>query len=132
VREQANEQETSDDHDGHAGKGDDPVGLSRLRGVPIAGFHEWLSVPGEGMAGCRIGRHVLFRYRSCVMAARTTSCEVPALLYRVDEAATALRLSRTAIYELIRSSRLRSVKCGRRRLIPVAAVKDYLASLEAA
>ena len=66
------------------------------------------------------------------MAARTTSCEVPALLYRVDEAATALRLSRTAIYELIRSGRLRSVKCGRRRLIPVAGVEAYLASLEAA
>lgn len=57
---------------------------------------------------------------------------VPALMYRVDEAALALRLSRTAIYELIRSGRLRSVRSGRRRLIPVAALGEYLARLEAA
>ena len=67
-----------------------------------------------------------------IMTARSTPPEVPALMYRVDEAASALRLSRTAIYELIRSGRLRSVKCGRRRLIPVAALREYLAGLEAA
>lgn len=56
--------------------------------------------------------------------------EVPAVVYRVDEAALALRLSRSAIYELIRSGRLRSVKQGRRRLIPVSALAEYVASLE--
>jgi excisionase family DNA binding protein len=66
------------------------------------------------------------------MTAQLSAANVPALLYRVDEAATALRLSRTAIYELIRSGRIRSVKCGRRRLIPVAAVQEYLASLDVA
>lgn len=54
---------------------------------------------------------------------------VPAVVYRVDEAAEALRLSRSAIYELIRSGRLRSVKEGRRRLIPVEALGEYVASL---
>lgn len=57
---------------------------------------------------------------------------VPAVLYTVDEAADALRLSRSAIYELIRSGRLRSVKSGRRRLVPVVALADYVAGLEAA
>lgn len=56
---------------------------------------------------------------------------VPALLYSVDEAATALRLSKSALYELIRSGRLRTVKAGRRRLVPVAALAEYIASLEA-
>jgi excisionase family DNA binding protein len=55
---------------------------------------------------------------------------VPAVLYGVDEAATALRLSRSLIYELIRSGRLRSVKQGRRRLVPVSALDEYVASLE--
>ena len=56
--------------------------------------------------------------------------EVPAVLYRVEEAAHALRLSRSGVYELIRSGRLRSVKCGNRRLVPVAAVVAFADSLE--
>jgi excisionase family DNA binding protein len=57
---------------------------------------------------------------------------VPAVLYRVDEAADALRLSRSVIYELIRSGQLRTVKAGRRRLVPVEAPAEYVASLESA
>jgi excisionase family DNA binding protein len=53
---------------------------------------------------------------------------VPPLVYRVDEAAEALRLSRSAIYELIRSGQLRSVKLGRRRLVPVEALTEYVAA----
>ena len=56
---------------------------------------------------------------------------VPAVLYSVDEAASALRLSKSVLYELIRSGRLRTVKAGRRRLVPVAALTEYVASLEA-
>jgi len=52
------------------------------------------------------------------------------VMYRVGEAAEALRLSRTAIYELIRSEQLRSVKVGKRRLVPVAAVADYVESMD--
>ena len=55
---------------------------------------------------------------------------VPPVLYSVDEAAVALRLSQSALYELIRSGRLRSVKSGRRRLVPVAALAEYVAALE--
>jgi excisionase family DNA binding protein len=57
---------------------------------------------------------------------------VPAMLYRVDEAAMALRLSRSVLYELIRSGRLRTVKAGRRRLVPVAALDEYVHSLDGA
>jgi excisionase family DNA binding protein len=51
------------------------------------------------------------------------------VLYRVDEAAEALRISRTAIYELIRSERLRTVKVGRRRLVPVTALSEYVGAM---
>lgn len=56
---------------------------------------------------------------------------VPAVLYRVDEAADAMRLSRSMIYELIRSGQLRTVKLGRRRLVPVDALNEYLDGLAA-
>ncbi len=55
--------------------------------------------------------------------------EVAPLMYRVDEAAAALRLSRSSVYELIRSGQLRTVKQGRRRLVPVTALAEYVASL---
>ena len=55
--------------------------------------------------------------------------EVPPVLYEVNEAAAALRLSRSHVYELIRSDQLRTVTVGRRRLVPVAALDEYVASL---
>jgi len=51
-------------------------------------------------------------------------------LYEVTDAMRMLRLGKTVIYELIRSGRLRSVKQGRSRRIPAAAIHDYLALLE--
>jgi excisionase family DNA binding protein len=51
-------------------------------------------------------------------------------LYRVPEAMRALSLSRSVIYELIRSGRLRSVREGRARLIPATAITDYIKLLE--
>ena len=66
------------------------------------------------------------------MTARAARPPVPPLLYRVEEAADALRLSRSVLYELIRSGRLRTVKAGSRRLVPVAALAEYVASLERA
>ena len=51
-------------------------------------------------------------------------------LYQVIDVMRMLRLSRTVVYELIRSGRLRSVKEGRARRITVAAIRDYIALLE--
>ena len=47
-------------------------------------------------------------------------------LYRVPAAMRRLSMSRSVIYEQIRSGRLRSVKQGRTRLIPASAIKDYI------
>jgi excisionase family DNA binding protein len=51
-------------------------------------------------------------------------------LYRVVDAMVVLSMSRSAIYEQIRSGRLRSVTQGRARLIPASAIADYITLLE--
>lgn len=47
-------------------------------------------------------------------------------LYTVPEAMYLLSLSRSVIYELIRSGRLRSVSEGRSRRIPATAIEEYI------
>ncbi len=47
-------------------------------------------------------------------------------LYRVPEAAVLLSMSRSVLYEQIRAGRLRSVSQGRARLIPAAAIGEYV------
>ena len=51
-------------------------------------------------------------------------------LYRVTEAMALLSLSRSVLYEELRCGRLRSVHVGRTRLVPAAAITDYVALLE--
>ena len=51
-------------------------------------------------------------------------------LYRISDAMVVLSLSRSVVYEQIRSGRLRSVTQGRSRLIPASAIADYIALLE--
>ena len=51
-------------------------------------------------------------------------------LYRVRDAMVILSLGRSAIYEQIRSGRLRSVTEGRSRLIPASAIAEYVKLLE--
>lgn len=48
------------------------------------------------------------------------------VLYSVPEAMDLLNLSRTQIYELIRSRRLLTVTQGRRRLVPAASIGRYV------
>jgi excisionase family DNA binding protein len=52
-------------------------------------------------------------------------------LYRVPEAMRLLSLSRSVIYNQIRSGRLRSVKESSTRLIPAEAIDEYVALLKA-
>ncbi|MGL5824141.1 MAG: excisionase family DNA-binding protein [Nocardioides sp.] len=60
----------------------------------------------------------------------TTEPTTPLLAYRVERAAKALSISRSAIYELIRSDQIRSIKVGRTRLITHTALTDYLKQRE--
>ena len=52
------------------------------------------------------------------------------LLYKVPDVMHALNLSRSVVFELLRTGRLRSVKEGRARLIPASALCEYIALLE--
>ena len=47
-------------------------------------------------------------------------------LYRIPEAMQLLSMSRSVIYEQIRSGRLRTVNQGRSRLVPKAAIMEYV------
>jgi excisionase family DNA binding protein len=50
----------------------------------------------------------------------------------VEEAAKALRLSRTKVFALLKDGSLRSVKIGRSRRVPVSALEAFIAKLVAA
>jgi len=49
---------------------------------------------------------------------------VDVALFTIDEAAARLRVSRWTVYNLIRSNQLRTIKIGRRRLVPPAALDE--------
>ncbi|TDD08671.1 DNA-binding protein [Nonomuraea deserti] len=52
------------------------------------------------------------------------------LFYRPNDAATVLGMSRTAIFRLIKTGELRSIKRDGYRLIPAAALLDFARALE--
>lgn len=56
----------------------------------------------------------------------------PDRLYDVDAAAAALGIARSKLYDLITAGELRSVKVGRRRLIPTQAVAEFIRQAGAA
>ena len=57
---------------------------------------------------------------------RSTPSTVPRVL-RVEEAAQLLGIGRSLAYDLIRSGQLRSIKIGRRRLVPLDAIAEAIA-----
>ena len=59
----------------------------------------------------------------------TTASRAQPRVLRVEEAARLLGVGRSLAYDLIRSGRLRSIKIGSRRLVPVAAVDEAIAAL---
>ena len=65
-----------------------------------------------------------------MMSVNRTGTESEQLLYRVCQAGEVLSLSRSVVFDLMRMGRLRSVKEGRTRLIPLSALRDYVELLE--
>ena len=53
----------------------------------------------------------------------------PEHLFTIDEAATALHVARSTLYQLIGAGELRTIKVGRRRLVPVSAIAGYIETL---
>ena len=51
---------------------------------------------------------------------------MPKLALSVAEAAAALSISRSKLYELIAAGDIPTVKCGGRRLVPATSLENYL------
>lgn len=49
----------------------------------------------------------------------------PEQLYGIERAADLMGIGRTALYGEIQAGRLRSLKVGRRRLVPASAIAEY-------
>jgi len=64
------------------------------------------------------------------LARESTARQLDVQLYKVSDVMQALSMSRTVVFELLRTGRLRSVKQGRTRLIPASAIREYIALLE--
>ena len=61
----------------------------------------------------------------------TLRTEAPRLLLRPEEVADAIGLGRSKTYQLITSGQIRSVQVGRSRRVPLEAVREFVARLEA-
>jgi excisionase family DNA binding protein len=61
----------------------------------------------------------------------TDRTKIEPLLYTIPEAATALRISRTKLYELLDSGEIESIHIGRSRKIPAEALRIYIDRLRA-
>jgi excisionase family DNA binding protein len=59
----------------------------------------------------------------------TTGATQQPRLLRVEEAAQLLGIGRSLAYHLIRTGRLRSIKIGSRRLVPLAAIDEAISAL---
>ncbi|MDC0360858.1 excisionase family DNA-binding protein [Alphaproteobacteria bacterium] len=59
------------------------------------------------------------------------AASLPPLAVAPGEAARLMGIGRTLVYEEIASTRLRSAKIGKRRLITIEAIKDWLKAREA-
>ena len=51
------------------------------------------------------------------------------ILVSVTDAARMLSIGRTASWELVRKQKIKSVKIGRTRRVPIAAIQDYIERL---
>lgn len=57
-----------------------------------------------------------------------TALTEPRLLLTPEQAAEALGLGRSSVYELMRARQIRSIKIGRSRRIPYASLLDFVAA----
>jgi excisionase family DNA binding protein len=51
------------------------------------------------------------------------------IVLTIEEACKALRVSKWSVYQLIRSGKLKTIKIGSRRVVPVAALHELVAKL---
>jgi len=64
------------------------------------------------------------------MSSPTVTAAPLVFLFTAEEAAGALRVGRSKVYELMRSGELRSIKIGGSRRISASALAEYVTTLE--
>jgi excisionase family DNA binding protein len=69
---------------------------------------------------------------AAVRAEAAPLATVPDRLLSIDEAAAVLGIGRSRLYNDFGAGRLRSLRVGRRRLVPAAAIAEYIASRKTA
>ena len=68
---------------------------------------------------------------AAILAAVTEAAPLsnaPDRLLSIDEAASALGIGRSRLYDEIGAQRIASIKVGRRRLVPAGAIADFIAA----
>ena len=60
------------------------------------------------------------------MLSEPVQAAVPKVLLTIEEAAQAMSLGRTFVYELVMRNEIQSVKVGRKRRIPVFALQEFV------
>ena len=68
--------------------------------------------------------------RDEITAERRPSQREPDRLMSIEQAARALGIGRTALYSEIGAGRIRSIKVGRRRLVPSSAISEVASGQE--
>lgn len=58
-----------------------------------------------------------------------TGLDRPRVLYRIDAAAELLSVSKSRVYELVRSGQLRTVKVGKSHRVPARSLDEYVTRL---
>ena len=66
------------------------------------------------------------------MTASRHDCSIPPLVATPEEASSILRISRSAVYELLAQGQIDSFKVGRSRRIPLDALAEFVNRLTAA
>jgi excisionase family DNA binding protein len=60
---------------------------------------------------------------------QSSSAKTTPRLWSIKQAIYELGISRTALYELIAVGKLKTVKIGRRRLVPIEAIEELITDL---
>lgn len=68
---------------------------------------------------------------TAVLAPAAEPTSLPREALSISEAAVSLGVGRDQIYKIIARKELRAVKCGRRTLVPLTALRSYLDGLPA-
>ena len=69
---------------------------------------------------------VLLSVDEAAVALRSTTMATQPVLVNVDQVAKALSIGRTTAWELVRKGKIKSVKIGRTRRVPIAAIQDFI------